>query len=190
MHSLHMERLLPQAHLQPHVSSAVSPSTCPRCLQLLLFLKYVWAGGTGDSSGGLMFWGILGVSTSFTAGWALAVTSTWQRHHCSSSYQNLHACPMQHLAELMGHSCTNWLGLMHGIFGSSSIKSVDIHVCIDWALMHKIHPSSVNYLGAHAWSTWVLKHNLIGHSSIYRLGTHVHTNWVLMHVPVGHSCIN
>lgn len=89
--------------------------------------------------------------------------------------------------EVLGCWCTNWLWLVHGVFGSSSMNCMGIHSCMGWWGAH-CQNTSLSYVGAHAMKCWsaqawpdrIFKHTLIGHLCT--------TNWVLMHVPAGQPC--
>lgn len=177
------------ASFQELISSPLFPHpSLPLCASSALSqIRLSW--DTGSSSG-LMLWGILGVSISFTDGWALAVTSTCRGTIAAPATKTCLDAQCSSQGGSMRWSLTNWLGLTHGIFESCSINSLGIHARTDWVLMHKTHLSSVSYLGAHAWGTGVLKHDPIGHSSIYWLDSRVQTDQVLMHIPVGHPCMN
>lgn len=98
------------ASFQELISSPLSPhpSLPLRVFSALSQIRLIW---DTESSSGFMLWGILGVSISFTDVWALAVFSTWQRHHCSLSYQNMHGCPTQ---------SSRWINgvLMHKLTGA------------------------------------------------------------------------
>lgn len=140
-------------HISSPISSAISPSTILKCLQLLPFLEFVWDDILKVLLMGWCF-GAFGVfsSVSQLAGHRLCpapgrgitaapATKTW---------------PSQHLAELLGCWCTNWLWLVHEIFGSSSINCMGIDAWADWVLMHKTHPSVI----------WVLMHGVLECSSM------------------------
>lgn len=145
-----------QEHISSPISSAISPSTFLKCLQVLLFLEYVW-----DEILRVLLLGLehLGFFHQFHS-WL--GTGCAQRHQCRgiTAAPATKTCPVQHLGWISGCWCTNWLWLVHGIFGFSSINCMGIHAWADWVLMHKTHPS-----------VWVLRHDLRGHSSMHWLGT-------------------
>lgn len=122
------------------------------------------------SSDGLMLWSIWGFFTSFTAG-----RGTWQRHHCSPSYQNLPKAALGWVIGVLMHrlpvacSWNIWVlrHKLHGLIGCSCIKHIpQLRGC-----------SCMKCWSAQAWPDRTFKHALIRHLCA--------TNWVLMHVPAG-----